>query len=29
METTQTIFCGYDENGIPVYITVNGIPEGN
>lgn len=29
METTWTEFVGYDENGIPVYITVTGIPEAN
>ncbi len=29
METTWTEFVGYDEEGIPVYITVTGIPEAN
>jgi len=26
---TQTIFCGYNEDGIPVFITVKGTPEAN
>ena len=24
-----TEFAGYDEDGIPVYVTVKGVPEGN
>ncbi len=29
MDNTQTIFCGYNEDGVPVFITVKGTPEAN
>ena len=29
MESEWTEFVGYDEDGIPIFITVRGIPEAN